>query len=591
MSLFFGFVFFPSFFFEFASFFPLSLSLSLSLRMQAARSRPASAGAAGRCRAAFLRAATMLPFQRRSAPHLDCRIAPRARGGGAAKSLNRFQRRRLLRTSTPTPTPTPTTATAAFAPSLASSGGGLALLALSSAAAQASQSHPWGARLSSPLVAMLLGGFAAAAFPGVLSSSAGLPSAVSGTLVPLAACLALLEIDDDGSGGGGGGGGGGGESPEEEKKSERTESREGGVHAAIPPEGGNGSMDPTLAVSVSFALASLATLVATLVAVFLCVRAPPLLSSSFLLPFEAMLPRPLLVKVAACLCASYIGGSVNFAATAAALGLGSSAQGARAMAAAFAADLVAMALYFGALTALKVSEEEDEWARGGEDSFSSSPSSAASSSSSSRPPTSSTSAVSTLSAALSLAAASCSIALGEAVAVPLGCPPASLAVAALAASAFGLAGRRAAGRAAAPPRSPSASPFAGASAASSSLMLLFFASCGAQAGSPSSLRAAASMGGFVGLLLALQLAATLALGRGMGGGGSFKRRGLCRLPLPALVVGANAAVGGPGTAAAAAAARSWSRLVRPAVLTGSAGYAIGTGIGVGVASVLSRAFL
>ena len=532
----------------------------------------------------------MLPSQRRSAPHLDCRIAPRARGGGAAKSLNRFQRRRLLRTSTPTPTPTPTTATAAFAPSLASSGGGLALLALSSAAAQASQSHPWGARLSSPLVAMLLGGFAAAAFPGVLSSSAGLPSAVSGTLVPLAACLALLEIDDDGSGGGGGGGGGG-ESPEEEKKSERTESREGGVHAAIPPEGGNGSMDPTLAVSVSFALASLATLVATLVAVFLCVRAPPLLSSSFLLPSEAMLPRPLLVKVAACLCASYIGGSVNFAATAAALGLGSSAQGARAMAAAFAADLVAMALYFGALTALKVSEEEDEWARGGEDSFSSSPSSAASSSSSSRPPTYSTSAVSTLSAALSLAAASCSIALGEAVAVPLGCPPASLAVAALAASAFGLAGRRAAGRAAAPPRSPSASPFAGASAASSSLMLLFFASCGAQAGSPSSLRAAASMGGFVGLLLALQLAATLALGRGMGGGGSFKRRGLCRLPLPALVVGANAAVGGPGTAAAAAAARSWSRLVRPAVLTGSAGYAIGTGIGVGVASVLSRAFL
>lgn len=262
------------------------------------------------------------------------------------------------------------------------------------------------------------------------------------------------------------------------------------------------------------------------------------------------------------------------------------------MAAAFAADLVAMALYFGALAALRAPEEEEAWARG---EASSSDSSSSSSSSSS-----SFSSISTLSAALSLAAASSSVALGEAVAAALGCPSASLAVAALIASAFGLAGREATKRTKRKKRAPSLSSprppfFAGASAASSALMLLFFASCGAQAGSPSSLRAAASLGGFVALLLALQLAATLALGRGVGGalrrlfGRSSPRRPLL-LPLPALVVGANAAVGGPGTAAAAAAARSWGRLVRPAVLTGSAGYAIGTGVGVGVAAVLSRAF-
>ena len=575
--------------------------------MLVARSRPASAGSAGRCRAASRPADAMLLSQKMPAPHRDCRIAHRARDGGAAKSLNRFH---LLLPTTSTSTPTSSTATAA------SSSAGLALLALSGAAAQASQSHPWGARLSSPLVAMLLGGVAAAAFPSVLSSSSassaaasaasaaggGLPSAVSGTLVPLAACLALLEIEED----------------EDDDDGDDDESSDGGKSLGLEekPNEGEGrkddrTADPTLAVSASFALASLATVAATLAAVSLCffvrnASSPPQLPFlSFFLPSEALLPGPLLVKVAACLCASYVGGSVNFAATAASLGLSSSAQGAQAMTAAFAADLVAMALYFGALAALRVSKQEEEWARGGigggggEASSSSSSDSSNSSSSSSSP----SSSISTLSAALSLAAASCSVALGEAVAAALGCPSASLAVAALVASAFGvLACRQAATRKKTPshlssrlPRLPPR-PFAGASAASSSLMLLFFASCGAQAGSPSSLRAAASLGGFVALLLSLQLAATLALGRG---GVSFSFFGGRRrsplppplsLPLPALVVGANAAVGGPGTAAAAAAARSWGRLVRPAVLTGSAGYAIGTGVGVGVAAVLSRAF-
>lgn len=328
----------------------------------------------------------------------------------------RFQRRPLSSS-----TSTAIAALPLLPPSASSS---LALLALSGAAAQAFQFHPLGARLSSPLAAMLLGGFAAAAFPNLFSSSSSsaLSSAVSGTLVPLAACLALLEIDDGFAGGDGDGAASVGAEKGEERKA---------------PDTKENRMDPTLAVSLSFALAALATVAATLATVFLCLGAPlffPSSSSSssasssassflFFLPAESALPRPLLIKVAACLCASYVGGSVNFTATATALGLSSSAEGARAMAAAFAADLVAMALYFGALAALRVPKGEEEWARGGGGGGSGGggfdiPFEDSSSSSSSSP----SSSVSTLSAALSLAAASCSGALGELVSGALGCP-------------------------------------------------------------------------------------------------------------------------------------------------------------------------
>ena len=261
------------------------------------RSRPASAGAAAGRRCATSRPAeAILPSHGGPALHRDRSSAQRARNGGAVTSLNRS--RLLPQTSTSTST------AAALSPSSACSAG-LALLALSGAAAQASQSHPWGARLSSPLVAMLLGGLAAAAFPSALPSAsaaaAGLPYAVSGTLVPLAACLALLESDDSG----GAVGGEGPESEEKKEKKKKNEERDGKGGG-----GGGDGMDPTLAVSVSFALASLATVAATLVAVSLCffVRAasspPQLPFLSLIFPSEALLPRPLLIKVAACLCAS-----------------------------------------------------------------------------------------------------------------------------------------------------------------------------------------------------------------------------------------------------------------------------------------------
>lgn len=53
-----------------------------------------------------------------------------------------------------------------------------------------------------------------------------------------------------------------------------------------------------------------------------------------------------------------------------------------------------------------------------------------------------------------------------------------------------------------------------------------------------------------------------------------------------LLTASNANVGGPATAAAMAAARGWPNMIRPAMLTGSLGYAIGTAIGIALAPLM-----
>ena len=58
-------------------------------------------------------------------------------------------------------------------------------------------------------------------------------------------------------------------------------------------------------------------------------------------------------KIAACLCASYIGSSLNFAATAKALGLTNSASSSSLLAASMAADNLLMAVFLGMLMVLR----------------------------------------------------------------------------------------------------------------------------------------------------------------------------------------------------------------------------------------------
>ena len=56
----------------------------------------------------------------------------------------------------------------------------------------------------------------------------------------------------------------------------------------------------------------------------------------------------------------------------------------------------------------------------------------------------------------------------------------------------------------------------------------------------------------------------------------------------ALLTASNAAIGGPGTAAAMASSRGWTAYVTPAMCVGTLGYAVGTPIGLGVGFILKQ---
>ena len=54
----------------------------------------------------------------------------------------------------------------------------------------------------------------------------------------------------------------------------------------------------------------------------------------------------------------------------------------------------------------------------------------------------------------------------------------------------------------------------------------------------------------------------------------------------AVLTASNAAIGGPTTSAAMASARGWTSMVQPAILTGTLGYAVGSGVGYGIGQLL-----
>jgi uncharacterized membrane protein len=107
-------------------------------------------------------------------------------------------------------------------------------------------------------------------------------------------------------------------------------------------------------------------------------------------------------------------------------------------------------------------------------------------------------------------------------------------------------------------------------------MGFFFAALGAAAGSPACLLApqTAAMAAFVLLMCAVHGLVLAAF------------HAAARPPLPALLLGSNACVGGPATAAAMAAARGWAPLAQPALLAASMGYVLGTAAGLLVARLV-----
>ncbi len=99
------------------------------------------------------------------------------------------------------------------------------------------------------------------------------------------------------------------------------------------------------------------------------------------------------------------------------------------------------------------------------------------------------------------------------------------------------------------------------------LSLLFFATIAAGADVAAMIRVAPVLVAMVSIVLVVHASITLLLGRWLG------------LSLPELITASNAAVLGATTAPALAAAKGWNNLVTPGVLVGVFGYALGTYLG------------
>ncbi|CAL6383604.1 DUF819 protein [Bathycoccus prasinos] len=245
-------------------------------------------------------------------------------------------------------------------------------------------------------------------------------------------------------------------------------------------------------------------------------------------------------KIAACLCASYIGGSLNFAATAKALELTNSAESSSLLAASMAADNMLMAVFLGILmvlpckppSPLAVDDEEDQ-----------------------RTMKVKGITEATLGTIVSLMVATGTLLLSSLLAKLASLGNFSLAITCIIAPLLGVILN-------------SKLDFSGPPQfISRNIMLLFFACIGAGCNIFTASAVGVPLFGFIAVLLLAQLFFALLFGKAF------------RVPLWATLIGLNASAGGPATAFAMAASKGWNRALQPAVLAGTIGYAIGTLVG------------
>lgn len=258
-------------------------------------------------------------------------------------------------------------------------------------------------------------------------------------------------------------------------------------------------------------------------------------------------------KLAGVLCATYVGGSINFVAVAESLGLRSGDL----LSAGIAADNLVMALYFLVLFALpsipslrRLYAQRHHEQPGHENAAG--------------PEVPGASPLPSLAGTIhALLAATLFCAAGFALAEIAGWGAARILLVTALTVAFASALPRAAAR------------LEGAEVLGMLLMQVFFAVIGASAHVAIVLRVGPSLFLFAAVILAVHLAVILALGFAL------------RLDLLEIVIASNANIGGPTTAAAMASARGWNALVLPAILVGTLGYATANFIGVAVGTWLA----
>ena len=280
-------------------------------------------------------------------------------------------------------------------------------------------------------------------------------------------------------------------------------------------------------------------------------------------------------RVAACLCASYVGGSLNYAATAQALGLSAAPGGQAALAAGMAADNLAMAVFLSALMVAKAEPPETKKEKAFASWLETSAGDDGNAGGNEARVTNGGPSARTV--ACALAAALVFLELGKLLTRAFGLPAGtSLGVssALIPAVAWTVGKVTRSGF-----MDAGSEPFAGSDAVGGALMLVFFAALGASADPAVAVRAGGPALAFIAIQLATHLAFVLAVGKGA-----------MKLPAWAVLTASNACVGGPATAAAMASARGWAAAVQPAIVVGTVGYVVGTPIGCLVGNALKSWF-
>ena len=280
-------------------------------------------------------------------------------------------------------------------------------------------------------------------------------------------------------------------------------------------------------------------------------------------------------RVAACLCASYVGGSLNYAATAQALGLSAAPGGQAALAAGMAADNLAMAVFLSALMVAKAEPPETKKEKAFASWLETSAGDDGNAGGNEARVTNGGPSARTV--ACALAAALVFLELGKLLTRAFGLPAGtSLGVtsALIPAVAWTVGKVTRSGV-----MDAGSEPFAGSDAMGGALMLVFFAALGASADPAVAVRAGGPALAFIAIQLATHLAFVLVVGKGA-----------MKLPAWAVLTASNACVGGPATAAAMASARGWAAAVQPAIVVGTVGYVVGTPIGCLVGNALKSWF-